>query len=588
MGGGAYLYHNALNELHEKLKLYNDTYLLYPVLYFYGFGNGLLYKVLLQNAKREKIIIFESKIKLLYSIFHAIDFSAELSSQRLIILDPKELDMSFLISFCASKPYFNFARIYFLEPISDYYESFKQELLELNQKLLYAFKQAILRRGNDSTDALEGIEHFVYNLDKMLTHTDFKSFVSHFKNTSKNAIIVSTGPSLIKQLDLLKKSLNKALIFCADSAYPILAQAGIKPNFVCCFERSALTAEFFNNDFKEFDEGIIFILASLVHPNAIKYLERNKRSYILIPRYSHFSLYYNFKDYFYISLASNVADMGINIALNLYCEHIILIGQDLAFDEKGNSHPKEYQNKADFESAMFEESEVLAYGGDKLVKTHEMWLMFKAVLEQLLSQIPPFFKVYNATEGGVRIENCIEKPFKECYDELFTQELAPLAKLKPPKPNKSDENMLKAYAKTKKSISHCEQNKALFSLKLKSLMQGLKHLNNENDLAKAQELIKDIDALKHIIDAWSQEKDLLEICTPLLTQFELKLAQIYTQNSKTKQEAFEKSLQWIQEHCEFFNLLIHHLNAQEQALKRNIKPLENTLLQRGFKKYLRI
>ncbi|OOX93740.1 hypothetical protein BOO83_08465, partial [Campylobacter coli] len=33
-----FLYKNATEELNSMLNIYNDKYLLYPVLYFYGFG----------------------------------------------------------------------------------------------------------------------------------------------------------------------------------------------------------------------------------------------------------------------------------------------------------------------------------------------------------------------------------------------------------------------------------------------------------------------------------------------------------------------------------------------------------------------
>ncbi|EAJ3409120.1 motility associated factor glycosyltransferase family protein, partial [Campylobacter coli] len=33
-----FLYKNAIDELNSMLNIYNDKYLLYPVLYFYGFG----------------------------------------------------------------------------------------------------------------------------------------------------------------------------------------------------------------------------------------------------------------------------------------------------------------------------------------------------------------------------------------------------------------------------------------------------------------------------------------------------------------------------------------------------------------------
>ncbi|EAH7730102.1 DUF115 domain-containing protein, partial [Campylobacter coli] len=40
------LYINTIDELNSMLEIYNDKYLLYPVLYFYGFGNGILFKAL--------------------------------------------------------------------------------------------------------------------------------------------------------------------------------------------------------------------------------------------------------------------------------------------------------------------------------------------------------------------------------------------------------------------------------------------------------------------------------------------------------------------------------------------------------------
>lgn len=41
-------------------------------------------------------------------------------------------------------------------------------------------------------------------------------------------------------------------------------------------ERDDITAECFNNDFKDFDQGITFIVTSLVHKNTISYLEKTK------------------------------------------------------------------------------------------------------------------------------------------------------------------------------------------------------------------------------------------------------------------------------------------------------------------------
>ncbi|EAL0231058.1 motility associated factor glycosyltransferase family protein, partial [Campylobacter coli] len=92
--------------------------------------------------------------------------------------------------------------------------------LGLNKKLAENFKNSIVSHGNDPLDALQGIEQFVYNLPQMITHPSYKELLSKRKNLSDTAIIVSTGPSLTKQLPLLKKYASKATIFCADSSYP--------------------------------------------------------------------------------------------------------------------------------------------------------------------------------------------------------------------------------------------------------------------------------------------------------------------------------------------------------------------------------
>ncbi|MBX0729655.1 motility associated factor glycosyltransferase family protein, partial [Campylobacter coli] len=133
---------------------------------------------------------------------------------------------------CSSKPFFQFSRIYFLELMSHYYERFHEDILGLNKKLAENFKNSIVSHGNDPKDAMQGIEQFVYNLPQMITHPSYKELLSKRKGIGDTAIIVSTGPSLTKQLPLLKKYANKATIFCADSSYPILAKHGIKPDYV--------------------------------------------------------------------------------------------------------------------------------------------------------------------------------------------------------------------------------------------------------------------------------------------------------------------------------------------------------------------
>ncbi|EPW9132183.1 motility associated factor glycosyltransferase family protein, partial [Campylobacter jejuni] len=547
------------------------------------FGNGILFKALLQNKNHQHIVVFEKDIEIIWIMFHILDFSSELQSARLMVLENDKLQAQDYTELCSSKPFFQFSRIYFLELMSHYYERFHEDILGLNKKLAENFKNSIVSHGNDPLDALQGIEQFVYNLPQMITHPSYKELLSKRKGISDTAIIVSTGPSLTKQLPLLKKYASKATIFCADSSYPILAKHGIKPDYVCMLERTELTAEFFNHDFGEFDKDIVFVCAGVVHPKAIEYLKGRNRKYLIIPRYLYFPIYIKLKYFDFLYNTPSVAHMACYLSLHLSHKNIIFIGQDLAYAENGNSHPDDYQNSANYESQMYEHILTEAYGGKKEIKTHEVWIFFKQILEAMI--IKYHITTYNCTEGGARIEGTIEKPFLWACENLLHKDLnKPFEKLEPLSLNKQNEFLLKAYYKVYQSIKHCRDFSKILSNDFNNIQNIYLNLNKkENDLNLA---IRKIDEFKNKLENIKQMQDLYEILQPLRTQFELNLARIYVLNPKTKEDAFNKSILWIKEHLEFMELVYGHIKAQENALIKNILPLEEKLKERKLDKWM--
>ncbi|EDH1575658.1 DUF115 domain-containing protein [Campylobacter jejuni] len=582
-----FLYENVIDELNSMLNTYNDKYLLYPVLYFYGFGNGILFKALLQNKNHQHIVVFEKDIEIIWVMFHILDFSNELQSARLMVLETSSLNIEFFSNFCSNKPFFQFSRIYFLELMSHYYERFHEDILGLNKKLAENFKNSIVSHGNDPKDAMQGIEQFVYNLSQMITHPSYKELLSKRKGISDTAIIVSTGPSLTKQLPLLKKYASKATIFCADSSYPILAKHGIKPDYVLSLERIPLTSEFFNNDFGEFDKDILFVLKSYVHPHTTKYLQKNNRNFILTSRPSSFIENINLCPYGYVGYGPSVAHMAYEFATHLNYKNIIFIGQDLAYAKDGFSHTKDYSNLDKHEGHFQRDKgkfQCLAYEGNGKVESSEIWTMFRFSLQDIISR-NIISTTYNCTEGGARIEGTIEKPFLWACENLLDKDLnKPFVKLEPLSLNKQNEFLLKAYYKVCKSIKHCRDFSKILSNDFENIQSIYLSLNEkEEDINLA---IEKIDKFKNKLEDIKQMHDLYEILGPLLTQFELNLARIYVLNPKTKEDAFNKSILWIKEHLEFMELVYGHIKAQENALIKNILPLEEKLKERKLDKWM--
>ncbi|ELS1211425.1 motility associated factor glycosyltransferase family protein, partial [Campylobacter jejuni] len=307
------------------------------------------------------------------------------------------------------------------------------------------------------------------------------------------------------------------------------------------------------------------------------------RNLVITQKVLAFPYYINLKDFSYAAVGFSVAHTLSYLATYLSHKNIIFIGQDLAYAENGNSHPDDYQNSANYESQMYEHILTEAYGGKKEIKTHEVWIFFKQILEAMI--IKYHITTYNCTEGGARIEGTIEKPFLWACENLLHKDLnKPFEKLEPLSLNKQNEFLLKAYYKVYQSIKHCRDFSKILSNDFEKIQSVYLSLNEKEEYLNLA--IKKIDEFKNKLENIKQMQDLYEILSPLLIQFELNLARIYVLNPKTKEDVFNKSILWIKEHLEFMELVYGHIKAQENALIKNILPLEEKLKERKLDKWM--
>ncbi|TXE84412.1 motility associated factor glycosyltransferase family protein [Campylobacter peloridis] len=570
---GGVMYENPLLQLNTMLLIYNQKYKLYPVLYFYGFGNGILYKALLQNSNLKHIVVFENDFEIIKNIFFYVDFSKELKENKLILAQD-DINASSLLALISQNPFREFIRTYFLELHCKYYENFQKNILNLNNTFLSCIRTIATIKGTDAKDTLQGIEQFLKNIPDMLSKPSLKEFLNKRKAKAKNAIIVSTGPSLTKQLPLLKKYQENVVIFCADSSYPILAKENIKPDYVFSVERIDYTSEFFNNNFGKFDKDILFIIASVTHFNTIKYLKKNNRNFMLISK-STFEDYFSLHAFGYIDLAISVAHLAFIIANLLEFKNIIFIGQDLAYNALGESHPKNYLYTANSDSDL-EKANVLAYGGKKYIKTNTTWDIFKTNLEYLITLSKA--NIYNATEGGARIEGTIEKPFKDLCLNLLKEKINKnYPNLENFSLHKRQEYLLKTYYK----IIILENDINYYLEKYSKQILFIQ--KNSNDLEKIISYLDEIN-----LDDFERNPLIKILLACYLDQLRFSLAKIYVITPLDENMRLNKLQVWIQSHLEYFQLILITLNNLKYILLNNKELIKNVSINNNLTKYIKI
>ncbi len=579
---GKKMYEKPFDELSKALEPFKKEYQRYPCVFFYGIGNGILYKTLLQNQNHKRLVIFEKSVELIYMALNLIDFSKELTQGRFIIVWTKDWTTSKATRLLSLDGLSMFFRLYTLHIHSNYYEKDLDTIKKINDINLNTMRSMTLHRGNDPKDALMGMEYYMINLPKMLTHPSLSELVKKRKKKTKYAILVATGPSLIKQLPLLKKYEKKATIFCADSAYTILHNHGVKPDYVLSLERHYETSKLFNYYFEEeYDKDIVFVVYGLTYPDTIKYLEKNNRTYVITQRFLSFGRYLGFKKCGFIGGGMSVSNMAYEFAnFLLGYKHLILIGQDLAYSNEGKSHPEEYMYAINEEVDLNKANnlpKLKAYGGKGEVYSQTTWVLFKEFFEKYILDNHKHTKTYNCTEGGARIEGAIEKPFKQMCEQFLAKEpdKKPFAKLKKPPRKESNEDMLRAYGLIKKG----QRLTARFIKECKKVQKQLDSLIHGKQQYTLIQINESIDKLKKRIE---HPKSLFcnEILGPSFNQQEAALAPLYSQGFENESERQNKLLMWLYSHEAWVEELIDLLEVLEESVKIHIVPLREELERR--------
>ncbi|EOI0372717.1 6-hydroxymethylpterin diphosphokinase MptE-like protein [Campylobacter jejuni] len=491
-----FMYENLEEEINFFYQSILEKTPRYPFVCIYGIGNALLIKNLSKHYKH--LFVFESEIELFILALSTIDLSEELKVYKVVLFDcvAKDLEIQIAMIF-DQQSILEYLSLYEMFISSHYYlKYYETSILSLNELCIKSASVAI--RNADITCFLPLLTHgqFLQNIPSMLESIPFQRILSQRKNKFDNAIVVSAGPSLAKQLPLLKAYQDKAVIFCADGALSMLEKEGIIPDYVTNLDFTDLAMKFFQN--KENLKQSIIALECATHPNIVRSL--NAENCMIVLRNKALYQRFNLNDFGYIDTGTHVSHFSYTLALALGFKNIIMIGQDLAFDKEGNSHSKGFDFGEKFSGEEnIDKLKVTAYAGKGEVLTHIAWNDYRIKLEYLFACNEQKAKFYNATEGGARINFTEELSFKECCEKLLTKEKPKFELPKSLTKNRSD----KLLAKFKEKIQKDQENAKRFlddALALKQILENILSKDFLLPLEFLEKVYQNIENFNHSLD----------------------------------------------------------------------------------------
>lgn len=289
----------------------------------------------------------------------------------------------------------------------------KMDLEKYKEFLLILKDMTKLAKVNENTVSKYANKWYVNYLENMNYLVEDRS-LSVLKNISnKSVVIASGGPSLTKQLPILKKYRKQIILISAGSTTNSLLSAEIVPDIVVSIDGDEINYNHFKD--KQFSDETLFIYSMQSYP---KIRTSFSKGYYFLDLAStglkeHLNKF-GTEETLVLEGGGSVAHFALSIAMYISNGSIALIGQDLAYTNglthaENNVYRKEIKEDKDL-------VEIIGYN-EKVVYTDYMFLSMKQTFEEMAKALD-MSRVYNCTEGGIKLEGYSQKSFEDFFKDI--------------------------------------------------------------------------------------------------------------------------------------------------------------------------
>ncbi len=393
------------------------------LVYVLGFGLGYHMNAFVSTKYTDKatfFIVYEADVEILFHALSERDLTAFLAHPRLKIfvgkVDDNNVSRTLVELFngdMADLKYYIKSQSFVETPYL--FSAYKDRYSTFFSGMRMAYANILNHYGNDPEDSLIGIVNTIKNIDVIIKSPGIDSLKGKF--AGRVGVVVSTGPSLKKNIHLLKSIQDQVVIVSVDASVRILQEYGIKPHAVTSLERVLETAKLFDGVEPGFVEDTLFTACPVVRPET--YANFPAKPVIVYRDFATFK-WLGIERGPLIEIGPSSSNMAFSILEYMGCDKIILIGQDFAYAPDGKTHAEgtTYGSQQDKQFAHAYVDLEVEGNYVPTLRTTQVWDMFRRYMEKDALKFAG--GVINATEGGAKIEGTELLALSEAIDKYVT------------------------------------------------------------------------------------------------------------------------------------------------------------------------
>lgn len=386
----------------------------YAPVFLFGVGSAAYLKAIIEKSSKEvNVVVYEPSIHIFMAMLENIDISKEIEDRPIAFvvkgLNEEEFEpvmrgvmtlenMSFLIE----------------EIHPNYRGFFLEDILEKVKKVQRLVESEMVQFNTQKKLSMNMAQNILRNMKYVCEGYHTKLLLNAVSNKDA-AILVAAGPSLNKNIQMLKKAKNRLFILAVDTAVKPLVKAGIKPDaFITIDAKKDL-------DLVEIDGAeTIPVIAPATALYKIMDRQKAKKIFYYDGYFLPYSIYFiNDKVLPDVSTGGSVACSGFSLLHKLGYETIILVGQDLAFTDNKSHADGTFEDKM---PTMDTEGMEMVKGNyvDKIPTRMDFRIFLNWFQDYIhdIKEANPNIRVVNATAGGAYIEGTEIRALDDIIEEV--------------------------------------------------------------------------------------------------------------------------------------------------------------------------
>ena len=417
--GKVFQIHSKYNPQREaKQQIINMKFVNPRILLILGLGLGYHIRAALEELKERNLfmVVIEKDIEALRTTVENVDITDLLSSDKIRWVIGVDYDEGYAVlndmikqAGISFQLFLKTVQIFNHPAIGNVHSSYHKHMAKCFREAAHA---VIFNYGNCPEDSMIGVENIMKNLSIIMKNPGVKDLYGAFKGVP--GIIVSTGPSLDKNINELKRAVGKCVMISADSALKVLHSHDIVPDAASSLERIMNVTTMFKELPDDYKEKIWLAATPVIRREA--YDAWPGPNFLIYRAFAHFEWINMPKGT--LNVGPSCSNMAFKVLEAMGCNPIILVGQDCAFESAQKTHAGNAPAVTDLK---LQEHDLFKVKGNEQewVYTNHIYNLFRKTFVTDTAQFKG--QCINSTEGGAFIEGTILMPLKEAIDKYCTR-----------------------------------------------------------------------------------------------------------------------------------------------------------------------